>query len=211
MLFQIPAVCPTCSAVFPSGIAMDETAIIHCERNRAGPCPNGHMGLIPDGTYSVLNGFLQLSRGQFGAKSDLKTIHTIAVEAQNGSRPLGSAIDAIAALLPDDAAAAVRKFGTDNPLGAILFVIVLLGIIGNSVAGIAAGYNALFTPNTPTQNISNYGVIINESDAKDETEDSASKQLSRPERRRREKEERQKRKRERKRSYEAGERGQLEI
>jgi hypothetical protein len=57
-----PAVCDSCGAIFPSGIAFGpDVRGITMRGNKSGPCPKcGGMGSIPDGVYNVLDDTLNI-------------------------------------------------------------------------------------------------------------------------------------------------------
>lgn len=59
----LPAVCPDCGAVFPSGFGLGSAAHMVVEGCRSGPCPGcGGVGLVPDGAYTIVEQVLAYSR-----------------------------------------------------------------------------------------------------------------------------------------------------
>jgi hypothetical protein len=52
----LPAVCDSCSTVFPSGFSASGSGSGTLAGNESGPCPNcGGMGSVPDGFYEITN------------------------------------------------------------------------------------------------------------------------------------------------------------
>lgn len=134
----IPAICPTCQQAFNSPISMGEGATFNNYGSVIIPCPNGHSAYVPQGSYTVVNGLLRIISGGFGSTDDLQLIESVAREATHkSSTEQQSALDQIAALLPSESAAALRQLGANNPLIAILALLLLLGNIANSIRGSA--------------------------------------------------------------------------
>jgi hypothetical protein len=144
---RIPAICPQCEAIFPSGFDLDES-LASFEGCTSGPCPKGHMGIVPDGTYSVFNGILRISRGEHGDLKDLQRMFAIARAASSGEKPTERAIEEIASLLPEEAAKVIRRLGSRNPLYVITFIICILRVLGTAVSGLVGGIKAIF-PDAP--------------------------------------------------------------
>lgn len=190
MIISIPAICPQCGAVFPSGFAIGGNASVAVEGCQSGPCPNGHMGIVPNGTYNLVNGILQISRGEFGNAKDLQRIFAIATAARESKKPASAALDEIAALLPSDAAAAIKQLGSKNPLAAILIVFTvvcaIIGTAGNAMTSVGSAIKALFPSDPPPQTtiINQNTTIINLPAAAYRSYNSVPKTLNRKERRR---------------------------
>jgi hypothetical protein len=189
MIISIPAICPTCGAVFPSAYAMSGNATVTFEGCGSGPCPYGHMGIVPNGTYRFINGILQISRGEFGKAGDLERILAIAEAAKEAKKPADDALEEISKLLPSDAAAAIKQLGSKNPLAAILLVIFVLcaviGAAGNAVTAVGSAIKALFpTDPAPQTIINNQNVtIINPPAAVDRRDNPVPQPLNRKQRR----------------------------
>jgi hypothetical protein len=162
MVISIPAICLKCGAVFNSGIAFAGNASATIEGCTSGPCPNGHMGIIPDGTYKVIDGILRISKGEYGSIQNLQDILSIAREAEYGLREPDDAVDCIAGFLPPESAAAIKQLGRKHPLAAILFVIAIVGTFANTVTSITQAVKSLF-PSDPASQIiiNNNNTIVN--------------------------------------------------
>ena len=79
MAFSIPAICDSCGAVFPSGIAA--SGIVR--GNKSGPCPAcGGMGSVPDGTYQTVGNVIRLLAGPQKTVNQLRSLVAVITEAQ---------------------------------------------------------------------------------------------------------------------------------
>jgi hypothetical protein len=125
-MIVIPAYCPTCHALFPSGFAKGEGVTAGFEGNIAGPCPNGHMGQVLDGTISAINGVLYLKEAGKVSKHVLDRIHALARDAQKGKVDPQEALNEALELLPSETSAAIKKLEGAPPLAILLFVVALL-------------------------------------------------------------------------------------
>jgi hypothetical protein len=96
--FQIPIFCAQCNTVYPSGIALGAGASISIQNSVFG-CPRGHDSPIPDGTFKVRDGVVQISTVS-GSEPVLERIRRIASDAVNGKSDTEDAIKAIEALAP---------------------------------------------------------------------------------------------------------------
>ncbi|MBD8875617.1 hypothetical protein [Roseibium polysiphoniae] len=170
--------------MFPSPVALGNGASVTFSNVGVGPCHNGHMGYIPDGTYSLKDGILLIASGKFGRKSDIETIFWLAFNAsKKGQDEQKSALAEITPLLPDESRAALQNLASSNPLVAILAILFLVTTIA-SQAGDA--YRAFFpTSPTPSTVINNYNTtIINEAVPADERKNGEAKTLKREQKRR---------------------------
>ncbi len=70
-MIDIPAICDKCSALFPSGFALENTLNVGLNNIKCGPCPNcGGVGTVPNGTYSAFNNFLSVVKIDDGKDID---------------------------------------------------------------------------------------------------------------------------------------------
>ncbi|HEV7433463.1 MAG TPA: hypothetical protein VGO22_01105 [Pseudorhizobium sp.] len=136
-MISIPAVCPTCGAVYPSGIAVGEGSKNYFEGNRS-MCPNGHWGNVPNGTYSVADGILRISRGAFGSISDLTKIRDLAQAVEDRKVEAPDALAEILRYLPPESSAAVEQLRL-SPLAVVMFIFYLV----TSILGAAGGLPGL--------------------------------------------------------------------
>jgi hypothetical protein len=69
----LPAVCDSCSSMFPSGISVEGNAYnVTIVNSCSGPCPNcGGTGHIPDGTFNFIDNVIQLLSGPERTVSEL--------------------------------------------------------------------------------------------------------------------------------------------
>jgi hypothetical protein len=98
MIFQIPIFCEQCKTVYPSGIALDASSSINIANSVYG-CPRGHESPIPDGTFSVRDGLVQI-RTELGSEPVLERIRRLASDAIKGKSDADDTIKAIEALAP---------------------------------------------------------------------------------------------------------------
>lgn len=57
----VPAFCDICGAVFPSGIAVENSRHVVFSGNRSGPCPQcGGMGHVPDGVFNFIGNTIEI-------------------------------------------------------------------------------------------------------------------------------------------------------
>jgi hypothetical protein len=98
MIFQIPIFCAQCNTVYPSGIALGPNATIGIQNSIFG-CPRGHDSPIPDGTFSVRDGLVQIHTAS-GSEPVLEKIRRLASDAVKGKSDANDAIKAIEALAP---------------------------------------------------------------------------------------------------------------
>jgi hypothetical protein len=162
---NIPAYCPTCETLFPSGIVLDSCASIGVNNCEAA-CPNGHTGRIMDGTFDVIEGLLNIRDAGPVSKEVLAKMQALAQDAAEGRIDPKTALDEIAEFLPKDSAAAIKKLGADNPLTAILIILVIISTLINVAGGIATVYRTL-NPSAPVPSsiINNNITITNHSAA----------------------------------------------
>lgn len=156
-MIDIPAVCPTCGEVFRSGFGMGN-GTAKFTNNKTGPCPNGHMGIVVDGTYEVLNGVLQLD-DQLKLK-----IRQIAQSARDGIKSKQDAIQEISSLLPPDVAAIIQKYGKTNSLFVFLLILYFISQISTIAESVSKTYQNLSPPAQqppPIVNILNHVTVIN--------------------------------------------------
>ena len=84
-IISVPAYCPTCHSLFPSGIALGQGAAnVRMTNNVSGPCPNGHMGLVMDGTFDVIDGALHIKESGRVTAEVLARIRQLAEDAKGG-------------------------------------------------------------------------------------------------------------------------------
>lgn len=183
--FHIPAFCPTCGSVFASGVVVNEVSSVSFDSVSAGPCPNGHMGLILDGTYSALGGLYAFFKTS-EAKPAIEQIQRIARSVADKETSAEAGLADMADLLPKDLGAAVKKLGSHNPLTAFLIVLAIISsmtLIGSNVAAIfkALSPNA---PVAPTIIINNNPAIINSAASRNGSNQPVPKSLSREQARR---------------------------
>jgi len=145
--YQIPAVCPTCKAVFPSGVVVGEGSTIVMENCSAGPCPNGHMGIVLDGTYSAVDRLHAYFRSP-EALAVAEHIKLIAKQIADNEKTPDAGLSEITDLLPKDVGAAVKKLGSHNPITALLIVLAVIGSIVGIGANVATAYKSL-SPTAP--------------------------------------------------------------
>jgi hypothetical protein len=146
---NIPAYCTTCGAIFPSGISFsDGSKNIVIKNCHVGPCPNGHMGRIMDGTFDIIEGILNLKNAGPVSQEVLAKIKALAQNAESGNTDPKVALDEIAEFLPRDSAAAIKKLGAQNPLVAILILLAIVNGLAGSVGGLVTAYRTL-NPSAP--------------------------------------------------------------
>jgi hypothetical protein len=117
---NIPAYCPTCGAIFPTGFLLSDGINFGIKNCQVGPCPNGHMGHIMDGTFDIVKGVVNLKNIGPVSQEVLAKIKALAKNAESGNTDPKIALDEIAEFLPHDLAAAIKKLGAQNPLVAII-------------------------------------------------------------------------------------------
>lgn len=156
----IPAVCRTCHTVFPSLIVISGGPV-SIQNLRVGPCPNGHKNaIIPNGTYSLRDGLMQIVTGTFGSPPDLQLIHSLANYAKQQPRHVQNrTLDQIAELLPEESRAAIKQFGTQNPAAAILIILCLISAIASQLG---QAYRSFFPTEPSTNIIINYNATVDE-------------------------------------------------
>lgn len=185
--FNIPAVCPTCRAVFPSGFVLGEGGQASIDNCGAGPCPNGHMGVILDGTYSAIDGLYRFFMSPEGRPAVQKIYEVVRDVAAQEKTP-DAGLTEIASFMPSDLGAAVKKLGSKNPLTAFLVLLAMissLALIGSNVATI---YKTL-SPNAPTPPtiiLNGNPTIINQSASGNGSNQAVSQGVTRQQRRQQE-------------------------
>lgn len=81
---MLPAICETCSTIFPSGFALNDASDITFVGTTSGPCPNcGGTGRVPDGTYNSFGNVLELISGPSQTFEDLKRLSEILERARD--------------------------------------------------------------------------------------------------------------------------------
>jgi hypothetical protein len=120
MIFQIPIFCAQCNTVYSSGIALGAGATIGIE-NSVSQCPRGHMSPIPDGTFQVRDGVLQITTAS-GSESVLQHIRRLASDAISGKTEADEAIKAIEALAPS-LSPILKLIGKNNSLLALALLL----------------------------------------------------------------------------------------
>jgi hypothetical protein len=140
---NIPTYCPTCGAIFQSGVVVDNGVNIRIRNLDSGPCPNGHTGHIMDGTFNVIEGILNLRDAGPVSQDVLAKMLVLAQNAGSGKTDPKIALNEIAEFLPRDLAAAVKKFGAQDPLAAILIFLAILGSLAVAAGGFATAYRTL--------------------------------------------------------------------
>lgn len=192
---DVPGICPTCGAVFPSGIVVPDGAILNWLGNVVGPCPNGHMGVIPDGTYQILRGLRWISA------SDLAKVRLIAESARAQREDPAIALDEIASLLPDQSAAALKNLSTGQSAAAaaLLLVLYLITMLLDATGKGIDIVNALVPDRPVTTTIINNHTVNNYAAPRDDSDDAVVKPMKRPQLRRLRQMERQREKRARQR------------
>lgn len=137
----LPAFCPTCGSVFPSGFAMSEGGTAIHEGNRSGPCPKGHMGIVLDGTYTFFDGLLKLARSGPGSETVIARIRDLAYSAKEDPSKAEDALKEVLQYLPPESAAAVASFG-NSPIVTLMFILYLLTCltsVGANIATVVSG------------------------------------------------------------------------
>jgi len=80
----LPAICETCSTIFPSGFALNGASNITFVGTTSGPCPNcGGTGRVPDATYNSFGNVLELISGPSQTFEDLKRLSEILERARD--------------------------------------------------------------------------------------------------------------------------------
>jgi len=107
---SIPAICHQCGGLFPSGIAVADSASVQVERVSWGPCPAcGGNGSVPDGVYaSVLPQVLRLLTAPGVTVQHLKQLQATLERVRDEARG-GQGVD------PAKLAAAVREQAPVGP------------------------------------------------------------------------------------------------
>lgn len=163
MAIPIPAYCPECGTFFASrSIVLGDSASVEFKDCWVGPCPNGHMGIILNGTYKVLDGILRILHGEYGSIQNLEEIRSIAREAEYGLSDPDDALDNIAGFLPPESAAAIKQLGREHPLTAILLIITIISMIAGTITSITQAVRSILPPDPmPQIIINNTNTIIN--------------------------------------------------
>ncbi|TDX63986.1 hypothetical protein EDE12_106131 [Methylosinus sp. sav-2] len=133
---HIPAYCQTCHSIFPSGVCVGAGTKITMKDNRAGPCPNGHMGMIMDGTFDIADGAMRILSSGRVTQEVLARLRKLAENTKSGIITPEKALIEAVDILPSEAAAIVKKLGANNPLAALLiliFILTSLSTVGNNV------------------------------------------------------------------------------
>jgi hypothetical protein len=146
MVFQIPIFCAQCNTIYPSGIALGQGASISIKNSVYG-CPRGHDSQIPDGTFSVRDGLVQVST-ESGSEPVLERIRRLATDAVKGKSNAEEAIKAIESLAPG-LSPVLKLAGTNNSL---LVLALLLWFIVEMTKAFNAGSvsNPIHIENRPT-------------------------------------------------------------
>jgi len=183
--FHIPAFCPTCGSVFASGVVVNEVSSVSFDSVSAGPCPNGHMGLILDGTYSALGGLYAFFKTS-EAKPAIEQIQRIARSVADKETSAEAGLADMADLLPKDLGAAVKKLGSHNPLTAFLIVLAMISSMAVIGANVAIIYKTLSpnAPMAPTIIINNDATNINSAASGHESNHTIAKPLKQEQARR---------------------------
>ena len=94
---------------------------------QAGPCPNGHMGTIIDGTYTALDKLYAFFKSAEGAVV-IPSIEAVARSVSKHKTTAEDGLEEIADLLPTpELKASVKQLGVKSALGGILIVLCVLG------------------------------------------------------------------------------------
>ena len=111
MALEIPAYCPTCRALYPSGIVLGEGASATLLGNVSN-CPRGHTTQVLEGTMEVRDGVLHVQRQR------IEKIKRLALKAVSGKTDAEEALKAIEVLAPS-LAPVIKVFGKNKVLLAI--------------------------------------------------------------------------------------------
>lgn len=101
-----------------------------------------------DGTFDVIEGILNIKDAGPVSQEVLAKMLALAQNAAAGKTDPKTALDEIAEFLPRESAAAIKKLGAQNPLTAILIVLVIISTLANVAGGIATVYRTL-NPSAP--------------------------------------------------------------
>lgn len=133
MIFQIPNYCPQCNTIYPSGIALGSDSQMGIE-DCVSVCPRGHDCSIPDGTFSVRDGLVEIST-KAGSEPVLDRIRRLASDAIKGKSDPDEAIKAIEALAPS-LSPVIKLVGKNN---ALLALALLLWFVVEMTKAFTAG------------------------------------------------------------------------
>lgn len=80
----VPAICDTCSTIFPSGFEMVDCTNVRFNNCTSGPCPKcSGVGHIPDGIYNFIGNTIELLSGPSKTISQLTRIAGIVEKAKS--------------------------------------------------------------------------------------------------------------------------------
>jgi hypothetical protein len=146
-------------------------------------CPNGHFGVLLDGTVEAVQGALNLKNAGPASIQIISRLQTISRRLAAGEQSAQSAVDDIAELLPEGPAAAIKQLGAVHPWLAIIIYAMIL--VPAAVSGIATAYRALVPSNPGPQTvITNNVTIINEAAPRNSSSETITKPLKREQSRR---------------------------
>jgi hypothetical protein len=133
-------------------------------------CPNGHLGLVVDGTFEAIGGALQIKRAGPVTQLLLSRIEALGEDVKRGKITPSSALDDILELLPEELAAPIKKVGAKHPALAIYIVcLVIIGLTAAAATQVASAFNEIaraysfISPASPSPlpSISNNITVIN--------------------------------------------------
>lgn len=77
-MINLPAICEECETIFPSGISGGGGSTFTINNSKSGPCPKcGSMGFIPDGTYRLIDNFIEILSAPTTTVYELKKLSKI--------------------------------------------------------------------------------------------------------------------------------------
>jgi hypothetical protein len=115
MSVHIPAYCPICRALYPSGIVLGEGSQITASNNLSN-CPRGHTTRVLEGTFQVRDGVLHI-QGQ-----NAERIRKLALKAVKGQADADEALKTIEAIAPS-LGPIIKLFGKNNTLLAVALIL----------------------------------------------------------------------------------------
>ena len=114
----------------------------------AGPCPNGHMGIIIDGTYTALDKLYAFFKSAEGAVA-IPAVEEVARAVSKKRTTPEQGLEDIADLLPTlDLKASVKKLGSKSALAGILIVLTVIGALAKIGSDASTIYKNL-SPSAP--------------------------------------------------------------
>jgi hypothetical protein len=106
------------------------------------------MGMVLDGTFDIIDGALRVTRAGANTGEILRRIRELAAAAKAGQKSPQDALNEALDFLPSEAAAAVKKLGTNNPLAALVLIIWILSGV-STIATNVSGMMKTSAPNDP--------------------------------------------------------------